>query len=143
MITHTTDEDEAPVAGDQPSAMERLFDACRAFRARQAEQARLKAIALAEEKARLAVAKSNRKFEQVEEMKYYLTQRHRAAVGVWHSTPKGRQIDRQYFATMDALAAIDHSGQSVEQKLEHQRIALEYGKQAIKDVIAGRVRLED
>lgn len=123
--------------------MEKCRALYRKLGAQWAEQARIKSQALAENKARRGLARSNRQFEQVEEMKYYLTQRHRAAIGALHGTPKGKLIDKQYFATMDAVAAIEDSGQTTSQKLEHQRIALQYGKRAIKNIIAARVRLAD
>lgn len=143
MITHTAKEDPTDSATFNFPVIRNLFGFYNVFRARQWEQAKIKSDQLAERKARAAVEKSNKKFEKVEEMKYYLTQRHRAAIAALHATPKGKLIDKQFFATMDALTAIEKSNQTVEQKLEHQRIALIHGKREIKFIIADRSRLED
>ncbi|MFC5477018.1 hypothetical protein [Massilia suwonensis] len=93
--------------------------------------------------ARRTLARSNKLFEKVEEQKYRLTQRHREAVSVLYNTAKGPLVDQQFFATMNAVEAIQQTGQSLEQQLEHQRIALQYGMRAIKDIIDGRRRTDD
>jgi hypothetical protein len=141
MLTHTTEEDDLDVETDSP--LRKLFEFYGKFRARAAEQAALKSSRLAEKKARLAVAESNRQFEEIEEMKYYFTQGHRASIAFLHSSPKGKLIDKQYFAVMNALTAIENSGQTAEQILAHQRIALQYGRREIKAIIAGRSRVAD
>ena len=142
MLTHTTEEEEY-VTVENDSPLRKLSEIYSNFRARMAEQAALKSSRLAERKARLALAESNRKFEKIEEMKYYFTQSHRAAIAFLHSSPKGKLVDKQYFAVMNALTAIENSGQTTEQILAHQRIALQYGRREIKAIIAGRTRVVD
>ena len=93
--------------------------------------------------ARRILTRSNKLFEKVEEQKYRFTQRHREAVSVLYNTAKGPLIDQQYFATMKAVEALQQTGQTLEQQLEHQRIALQYGMRSIKDIIDGRRRIED
>jgi hypothetical protein len=93
--------------------------------------------------SRRTLARSNRLFEKIQEQKYRFTQRHREAVSVLYNTPRGPLIDQQFFATMKAVEAIEKTDQPLEQQLEHQRIALQYGMRVIKDIVDGRPRRDD
>lgn len=143
MFTHATEEDNINDTSSESSLLTKLSKAYSLlwyrWKIRKSNQ-------LLEEETRLAsikLKKFNKLFDSIEEQKYYLIQRHRCAVAALHQTPKASLIDRQFFTTMNAVAAIDKTGQTAEQKLEHQRIALRHGMLAIKRIINGQVPLDD
>jgi hypothetical protein len=139
MITSTTEEDQTVNADIGFSLIGKSWRAYCGWRAGWAAHIKLKSARRLEKKARLAVEKSNKLYSEIEEMKYYLTQRHRMAVAAWHSSPEVKRINKAFFTALDAVAAIESSNQTVEQKAVLQRIALKRGKREIKAIVAGRV----
>lgn len=138
MITNTTEEDQAASEEMHGSSMGTLASVYGALRARWADHVKVRAGKSLKRRAELAVVKSNKHYDEVEALKYYLTQRHRMAIAAWHSRPEAELINRAFFTAMAAVAEIENSNQTVEQKVVGQRIALKRGKRAIKDIVAGR-----
>lgn len=143
MITNTREEDQAAAEATNGSSMGRWASVYCALQARWADHVKARADKLLKRQAELAVVKSNRHYDEVEALKYYLTQRHRMAIAAWHSRPEAELINKAFFTALEAVAEIENSNQTVEHKVVGQRRALKQGKRAIKDIVAGRARTEN